>query len=229
MRLYTVERDKEGMPPIVVTAEIAFHTSRDGLAGKLLQEGITADELRRIDGGPEALERWKAGDDTAVNDFTIRSGADASTEVGEFSTASIQLGFEWPPPNEESAIDDDLSDISHLDFGLTDLELLVDVASERPGTNRGFQDSGGRTDTAVATIDVPGLTAREPFSADRTDDDEREFARSQVMRELWANESQGIEANDWKEATEATARRPRRKGIRFWRRRSKELRTANSA
>jgi hypothetical protein len=235
LRLYTVERDKEGMPSVVVTAEIAFHTSRDGVAGKLLHEGITAHELRQIEGGPEALECWKAGDDSAVNDFTIRSAAGDRAEVGGFSTRAEQLCFEWPVGGEDFPIDDVLRDISHLDFGLTDLELSVDVAGGSPGTTNGaFIHSSGRTNTAVATVDASDVAGPAPITVNKT---EREFAWSQQMRDLWGNESREvtdalphpswgqqmrdlwgnepreIEANELQEATDAIRRRPRR-----WRR-----------
>jgi hypothetical protein len=254
MRFYTVERDKEGMPSVVVTAEIAFHTSRDGLAGKLLREGITADELRKIDGGSEALERWKAGDDSAVNDSTIRSAAGERAEIRGFSTRPEQLCFEWPVRGEDVPIDDVLRDISHLDFGLTDPEFNVDVGSEWPGTTNGaLTHSSGRTNTAVATIDAPDLASPAPTTVKKTELDERDLAWRQQMRELWGNEwqeapdamprrpwsqqmlelwgsdSREIEANESQEATHTMRPHPRRWHRLFSRRTSRGSRTANGA
>lgn len=122
MRFYTVEIGREGMPRVMVTAEVAAHMSREGheMVPWLYEDGITLEELRALDGGPEALARWMAGDDSALNAYTMRMSQHQRADQGT-GTVPGQERIEWPAPEEAV---NPVDGIAHLDFGVNDLDPI---------------------------------------------------------------------------------------------------------
>jgi hypothetical protein len=141
MRFYTVEIGKEGMPRVMVTAEVAAHMSREGheMVPWMYEDGITLEELRALDGGSEALARWMAGDDSALNAHTMLSGQERAGEAR--GTIPGQEGIEWPAPGEAVNHADR---IDHLDFGVDDLDLGIDVPSKSQASDAGDVDRASR-------------------------------------------------------------------------------------
>lgn len=138
MRFYTVEIGKEGMPRVMVTAEVAAHMSREGheMVPWMYEDGITLEELRALDGGPEALARWMAGDDSALNAYTMRmSGHERAAEAA--GTIPGQEPIEWPAPGEAVS---HANRIDHLDFGVDDLDLGIDVPTKSSASHEGGPD-----------------------------------------------------------------------------------------